>query len=315
MNDTNYPFLESVFINDKSKQNNALKNKLDIISRIETNQLVEFREHIFKDISQDKFNELKESIKENGILSPIIVRQISDNHFEILSGHNRVRACRDLNINTIPAIIKNVNDNTAKLIMIDSNVSQRDKLLPSELMKAYSIKQELLRKNHFDQLDKNSEKPSKYYDTRQKLSEQEKTSASQISRYIRLKYLNQELLDWVDNDTLPFNVGVSLSFLKESHQQILLNVLQNNPDLKISLKKADILKNTKSDLTEEFIITVLKNKYFKSTKRFTGKVKSSLVRKYKDKFKSDEEFTNLLEILLKQYFDNTKNLSDKNPTN
>ena len=314
MNDTNYPFLESVFINNKSNQNNAFKSKLDKISRIEINQLIEFREHIFKDISQDKFDELKENVKENGILSPIIVRQISDNHFEILSGHNRVRACNALNINTIPAIIKNVDDNTAKLIMIDSNVSQRDKLLPSELMKAYSIKQELLRKNHFDQLDKKSEESSKSYDTRQELSKQENTSTSQISRYIRLKHLNQELLEFVDNGTLPFNVGVSLSFLKESHQQMLLNVLKNNPDFKISLKKADIFKATKSDLTEEFIISVLKNKSSKSTKRFTGKVNSSLVRKYKDKFKSDEEFTNLLEILLKQYFNNTNDLSDKNPT-
>lgn len=308
-----YPNLEAIFNGNKENSKDILNNKI-IVKQIEVNKLIEFKEHIFNSISNVKFEELKTSIIDNGILVPIIIRPLSNNNFEIMSGHNRVRACKELNIDTIPAIIKDVDDDTAKLIMIDTNVSQRDKLLPSELMKAYSIKQEILRQKHFDQFEKKEGNPDDKYDTREKLAEEENISTSQISRYIRLKELVEGLLEYVDIGRLPFNVGVNLSFLSKDKQEILLNILKDNEKMKVTLKQSEKLKTTKADLTESYILDILTNKNKKSIPKFTGKIKSPLVKKYKDRFNSDEEFTNLIEILLEKYFNSAEDLSDKNQT-
>ncbi len=314
MNNT-FPNLESAF-GGKRQVKDILINEHDVSEKIhyvEINKLVNFKNHIFSPIAKNKFEELKSSIDQNGILVPIIIRKLSNKEFEIISGHNRVQACKELNYDTIPAIIKNVNDDEANLIMIDTNISQRDKLLPSELMKAYSIKQEILKSN-FYQLGKNEENSSDTYDTREKLAEQENTSASQISRYLRLKELLPHLLELVDNERIPFTVGVTLSFLKKEYQQTLFEILNDNQKLKITLKQAEKLKNTKATLTKEYILNLLNNKTTKNESKFTGKIKTLLVKKYKDKFNSDEEFTKLIEILLEKHFNSIQNLSDKNLT-
>lgn len=313
---SNYPNLESVFGGKKQIHKEEITNqeKLELIHNLEINKLIDFREHIFEQISENKFEELKSSIEMNGLLVPIIVRELSNNTFEILSGHNRVRAYKELGYKTIPSIIKNVDDDNAKLIMIDTNVSQRDKLLPSELMKAYSLKQEIIKNKKFDQVGRNSEITTEPYDSREILAKQENISATQISRYIRLKELLPELLKYVDKETLAFNVGVSLSFLKKDEQQIILDILNEDPKIKITLKQAELLKTTKSDLSKEYILKVLKNQLTKTKSKFTGKLKPVVVKKYKDKFETDEEFTKLIERLLENYFNNSENLSDKSKT-
>ena len=313
--DNIFPKLESAFggkvqVKDTSTIENGISEK---IYNIEIDKLLNFKNHIFSPISENKFEELKSSIDQNGILVPIIIRKNSNTQYEIISGHNRVQACKELGYTTIPAIVKNVDDDEANLIMIDTNVSQRNKLLPSELMKAYSIKQEIL-KSRFDQLEKNEDILSVPYDTREKLAEQENTSTSQISRYLRLKELIPELLELVDNEKLPFTVGVALSFLKKEYQQILFEILNDNPKLKITLKQAEKLKTTKATLTKEYILNLLNNKITKNEPKFTGKIKAPLVKKYKDKFNSDEDFTRLIEILLEEHFNKIQNLSDKNHT-
>lgn len=314
---SNYPNLESVFGGKKQIHKEEISNqeKLEPIHNLEIDKLVDFKEHIFEHLSKNKFEELKSSIKMNGLLVPIIVRELQNNTFEIMSGHNRVRAYKELNYKTISSIIRNVDDNTAKLIMIDTNVSQRDKLLPSELMKAYSLKQEIIKQKQLDQVGRNSENNSDSYDTREILAEQENVSATQISRYIRLKQLLPELLKYVDEETLAFNVGVSLSFLKKDEQQIILDILNENPKIKISLKQAELLKTTKADLSKDYILKVLNNQLSKGKPKFTGKIKPVVVKKYKDKFKTDEEFTNLIEKLLEDYFNTSEILSDKSQTN
>ena len=148
----------------------------------------------------------------------------------------------------------------------------------------------------------------------EKLAEQENTSATQISRYLRLKELIPELLELVDKEKIPFTVGVTLSFLKKEYQQILLEILNDNSKQKITLKQAEKLKTTKATLTKEYILNLLNNKTTKNELKFTGRIKTPLVKKYKDKFNSDEEFTKLIEILLEKHFNSIKDLSDKNLT-
>lgn len=322
MSDVKMPNLQAVFGGNKITENKSVteektqeikketvdKNTSDFqkIINLNINTLVEFKEHIFNEISENKFEELVESISQNGVLDPIIVRKIENNKYEIIAGHNRVRACKTLNMQTVPATIKNVDDDTAKLIMIDTNINRRDKLLPSELMKAYSMKMEILKKPNFGQPVQNGENSTGNWNTREKIAEQESVSGRQIGRYLRLKELIPDILRCVDKGLIPFLAGVELSYLKPQDQQTILAILNDNPTIKISVKQCEMLKNKKEQLTEDYILDVLNKKTAKQKTKFTGKIKQNLVKKYKDKFKNDDEFTELIEKLLENYFNSTE---------
>lgn len=319
MSDVKMPNLQAVFGGNKITENKSVieekpqetadKNtdKFEKILNLNINNLIEFKEHIFNEISENKFEELVESISQNGVLDPIIVRKSTDNKYEIIAGHNRVRACKALNIQTVPAIIKNVDDDTAKLIMIDTNINRRDKLLHSELMKAYSMKMEILKKSKNGRFVQNGDNSTESWDSREKIAEQENVSGRQIARYLRLKELIPEILRCVDKDLIPLFAGVELSYLKVQDQHTILTILNDNPTIKISVKQAEMLKSKKDNLTEDYILDVLNKKTAKQKPKFTGKVKQNLVRKYKDKFKNDDEFTELIEKLLENYFNSTVN--------
>lgn len=322
MSDVKMPNLQAVFGGNKITENKSVteektqeikKENVDTntddfqkIINLDINTLVEFKEHIFNEISENKFEELVESISQNGVLDPIIVRKIENNKYEIIAGHNRVRACKILNMQTVPVTIKNVDDDTAKLIMIDTNINRRDKLLPSELMKAYSMKMEILKKTKVGQPVPNGDNSTESKETREKIAKQENVSGRQITRYLRLKELIPDILRCVDKDLIPFLVGVELSYLKAQDQQTILAILNDNPTIKISVKQCEMLKNKKEQLTEDYILDVLNKKTTKQKPKFTGKVKQNIVKKYKDKFKNDDEFTELIEKLLENYFNSTE---------
>lgn len=320
MSDVKMPNLQAVFGGNVVTDNKATTEKKETkkivdktiekfkkILNLNVNDLIEFKEHIFNEISEYKFEELVESISQNGVLDPIIVREIENSKYEIIAGHNRVRACKTLNMQTVPATIKNVDDDTAKLIMIDTNINRRDKLLPSELMKAYSMKMEILKKSKVGQPVLNEDNPTESNETREKNAEQENISGRQITRYLRLKELIPDILRCVDKELIPFLAGVELSYIKAQDQEIILSILNDNPTIKISVKQAEMLKSKKDNLTEDYILDVLNKKTARQKPKFTGKIKPNLVKKYKDKFKSDEEFTELIAKLLENYFISEKN--------
>ena len=330
MSDVKIPNFQAVFGGNKITENKSIvkeetietkeeitesnTNNIEKISHLNLNSLFEFKEHIFNEIPSTKFEELVESISQNGVIDPIIVREINDSSYEIIAGHNRVRACRLLGMKTIPAIIKDVDNNTAKLIMIDTNLSRRDKLLPSELMKAYSMKQEILLKSKDGQVVHNVESPTESNLTREKIGISEDISGRQVTRYLRLQNLIPELLKCVDTEEICFTSGIDLSFLKVDDQLTLMSVLKDNPNLKISIKQSELLKEKRDNLSEQLIIDILTKKSTRQKPKFTGKLKPTITKKYKDKFESDEEFSQLIEKLLENYFSTNLNLSDNNPT-
>lgn len=132
----------------------------------------------------------------------------------------------------IPATIRNVDDDTAKLIMIDTNINRRDKLLPSELMKAYSMKMEILKKSKNGRFVQKGDNSTESWDSREKIAEQENVSGRQIARYLRLKELIPEILRCVDKDLIPLFAGVELFYLKTQDQQTILAILNDNPQLR-----------------------------------------------------------------------------------
>lgn len=203
----------------------------------------------FKPYTQEKLMELADSIRQHGVLEAIRVRP-RNGKFQILAGHNRSQAARMAGLTTIPAIVEDVDDDQAALILVDSNLQHREKLLPSEKAWAYRTRLEALKrkagrpKNNSAQLEPN-------FRSNETVAEEVGESRAQIQRYIRLTFLNPLLLDLVDQEKIGMTPGVELSYLSDSTQNKLLEVMENNGIQKISGKQAKDLRNAGSPEKEE----------------------------------------------------------------
>ena len=205
-----------------------------MIKTISIDLLVPFENHPFKKRSGIEQQELTESIKENGLLEPIIVRSFPAGKYEIISGHRRVEACKELGITEVPATIKEMSKDEATIAMVDSNI-HREHLLPSEKAFAYKMKLDAIKhqgKTTSRQVVGKSESADKISNTE---------SGRQIQRYIRLTYLIPELLKLVDDGRIAFTPAVELSFLSENEQEILLNEIEYT-DATPSLSQAQRLR-------------------------------------------------------------------------
>lgn len=183
---------------------------------ININLLIPFENHPFKKRDGIEQRELVDSIAQNGLLEPIIVRSFPAGKYEIISGHRRVEACKELGITEVPATIKELSKDEATIAMVDSNI-HREHLLPSEKAFAYKMK-----------LDAMKHQGKTYgqvvHKSRDEISDTE--SGRQIQRYIRLTYLIPELLKLVDDGRIAFTPAVELSFLSGNEQEILLNEIE-----------------------------------------------------------------------------------------
>ncbi len=197
--------------------------------------LVPFENHPFKERSGIEQQELTESIKENGLLEPIIVRPFPANKYEIISGHRRVEACKALGITSIPVIIKQLTRDEAIVQMVDSNI-HREHILPSEKAFAYKMKSEALKHQ-----GKTSCQLGTKLRTDERIAENADDSARQIQRYIRLTYLIPELLRLVDEERIAFTPAVEISYLSEYEQRTLLDQIEFT-DATPSLSQAQRLR-------------------------------------------------------------------------
>lgn len=225
---------------------------LEKVIHININEIDDFPEHPFKVIVNDEMNEMVESIKQKGVLVPTIVRKKDDGRYEMISGHRRKKASELLGIETVPCIVRDLTDEEATIIMVDSNL-QREKILPSEKAFAYKMKLDAL-KQQGKRNDLTSppvvEKLNKRYSVAI-VGEQVGESSEQVRRYIRLTYLIPKLLEYVDNDviknkdkpSIALRPAVELSFLKEEEQQQLLDYIDFNmvtPSLAQAIKLKDM---------------------------------------------------------------------------
>ena len=286
---------------DKSNDNNS--NGKNIIN-IEIDKLISYRkQQPFSMYNESKKLEVKESIEKFGVLNPIIVRTIENEQYEIIAGHNRVEISKELGKTTIPAIIMNVSDEIATLIMIDTNLCGRDDISPIDKGRAYKLKLETIKKVRQQMLeDKDSQAFSQDWEkySIDKLMEESNESKSQIYRYISLTSLILEFQKLVTDGIMSISVASEVATLNEEQQEILYTVLD---DKRKKLKVAEIQKiKTLQELTYNNIVDVLENKKIKKVK-FTGKLNKKIKNKYKDKFDNDNDFTNLIDKLLEEYFD------------
>lgn len=196
----------------------------DKIEKIKIDMFIPFENHPFKSRTGEEQTELLESIRANGTLVPIIVRSSSAGKYEIISGHRRVEACKELNVDTIPAIVKELTNEEAIITMVDANL-QRENLLPSEKAFAYKMKVEAM-KRKAGRPQKNSSQVATNIDTAAEIGQQLGESRDQVYRYIRLTNLIPELLKLVDEHRIAFTPAVELSYLPEHEQRILYEEIE-----------------------------------------------------------------------------------------
>ena len=234
---------DDLFKTDEERQADAQER----VQSLPLDKMEPFPNHPFKVIDDDKMLETVESIQERGVLVPILVRPKNDGNFEIVSGHRRHHASQLAGLTEIPAIVREMDDDTAILLMVDSNL-QREELLPSEKAFAYKMKLDAM-KRQGQRTDLTSAQIGRKFDgkeSRELLAEQVGESRNQISRFIRLTNLVPDLLDRVDNKTMAFNAAVEVSYLTEPEQLMLCDAIERE-ECTPNLSQAKRLKQYSQD--------------------------------------------------------------------
>lgn len=227
------------------------------IQRLAISELHPFKDHPFRVLDDDRMMETVESVKEYGVLVPIIARPMADGGYEIVSGHRRKRACELAGLNEIPAIVRDLDDDEAVIIMVDSNL-QRENILPSERAKAYQMKLEAI-KHQGERRDLTSDQVGQKLKVAvERVAENAGESKSQVQRFIRLNNLEPPLIDKVDAGKLAFTPAVELSYLKPEEQQWLDTALENTQQTP-SLSQAQRMKreSKQGTLSEQGIMEIM----------------------------------------------------------
>lgn len=225
--------------------------KREKVIDIKITDIDDFPKHPFKVLANEDMKNMIASVKEYGVLSPALVRQKSDGRYEMISGHRRKFASQCANLNTIPCIVRNLTDDEATILMIDSNLSQREKILPSERAFAYKMKLEAIK--HQGRKECLTSTPLVEKLSSEIIGSENNESREQVRRYIRLTYLNTELLDLVDNGTIAFRPAVELSYLKKDEQEILVDFIkynQSTPSLEQAIKLKKLSQENLLDVDE-----------------------------------------------------------------
>lgn len=198
---------------------------------IEIKTISPFKGHPFKVIADDKMEELINSVKESGVITPVLLRPAGENHYEMISGHRRMYAARKAGLSTVPAIVRDMTDDEAVIAMVDANI-QREELLPSEKAFAYKMKLNAMKRQAGRPSKNNMRQNGTNLRSDQELGEQVGESARSIQRYIRLTELIPELLDMVDNKKLQFTVAVDISYIDKEMQKWIYEYIRDNGFIK-----------------------------------------------------------------------------------
>lgn len=293
------PTLDDLFSTQEQRDyQNAEK-----VEEIDINKLTDFPLHPFKVKNDDKMLELVKSIKEHGVLLPVIVRPKDNGTYEMVSGHRRKRACQLAGVNKLRCIVKDLTDDEATILMVDSNI-QREEILPSEKAFAYKMKLEAM-KHQGKRIDLEEDETSRPMDGKLEsaeiLGQENGESGRTIQRYIRLTNLIPELLEEVDNKRIAFRPAVELSYLTEENQYAIYNIFQYD-EVTPSLSQAIVLKKLEQEgnLTEEKIENILQQE--KPNQREHQNIKASHIKKYFKDGTTEDEMVKVVHKLLENYY-------------
>ena len=219
---------DDIFSTEESRQ----EQQREQVQQIPIGELFPFKNHPFKVLDDESMQRTVESVEQYGVLSPLIARPRPEGGYEIISGHRRQHAAQLAGLDTLPVIVRNMDDDAAVLLMVDSNL-QRENILPSERAFAYKMKLEAL-KNQGARSDLTSTQVVSKLRSNEQLGAENNQSRETVRRFIRLTNLIPELLDMVDEKKIAFNPAVELSYLDTNQQRDFLEAMndtQNAPSL------------------------------------------------------------------------------------
>ena len=244
---------------------------------IQVEKLKTFENHPYKVEENEEMEQLTQSIKENGILSPLIVRPIENSEYEIISGHRRLFASKRAGLTEVPAFVYEMDRDKATIALVDSNL-HREHLLPSEKAFAYKMKLEAM-SSQGERTDLTSSQVGKRLNTYELIAEESGESRNQIHRYIRLTNLLPELLKYVDDGQISFTPAVELSYLNDIEQRDLIQAIELN-DCTPSLSQAVRMKKLSQQgmLDDDEINEIMAEE--KANQKERIKIPTERVRKY-----------------------------------
>ena len=260
----------------------------ETVTSVPLKQLHTFKEHPFQVLDDEKMQETVESVKQYGVLVPGIVRPHPESGYEVIAGHRRWRACELAGLEEMPVIVRDMDDDTAVVIMVDSNI-QREDILPSEKAKAYRMKYEAMRHQ--------GKKSGK--NTLDEIGGIVGENAKKVQRYIWLSRLSKELLDMVDHKKLGFSQGVDISFLTEEAQRWVHAFVKEQGCTVSTVQSAKIKEYGKSgELTSAMVELILTEKKPKERKIL---LKADKISRYFTEDCSSEEIENIILRLLDEW--------------
>lgn len=293
----NLASLDSIFTTQEERDN----AKKEHVINIPIEQIHDFPEHPFKVKDDDNMENLVESVSIKGVILPTIVRQKEDGSYEMISGHRRKHAALRVGLTEIPCIVKDLTDDEATILMVDSNI-QREELLPSEKAFAYKMKLEAM-KHQGKQLEDTSRPVGEKLDKKVSadvLGEEVGESGRNIQRFIRLTFLIPELLELVDDKRIALRPAVELSYISEDNQEFLYDIFKYD-EATPTLSQAQLLRklDESGELTEDKLEEIMRQEKPNQKEQF--KASYDNIRHYFPKSYSNEQINNKIMELLEKY--------------
>ena len=266
--------LDNLFSTEENRQ----EEQREQVQQIPIDALHPFTNHPFKVLDDEAMTRTVESIAQYGVLAPLIARPRPEGGYEIISGHRRQYAAKLAGLDTLPVIVRQMSDDAAVILMVDSNL-QREHILPSERALAYKMKLDAMRRTSGRPSKENSRQLVGNFETADVVGKESGESGRQVQRFIRLTNLIPELLDMVDEKKISFNPAVELSYLDESQQRDFLEAMQDTQNAP-SLSQAQQLKKMaqQGEFSYEKAFDVMGQE--KKSEKDTVTIKNETLRKY-----------------------------------
>ena len=285
---------DDIFSTEESRQ----EEQREQVRQIPIGELFPFKNHPFKVLDDDSMSDTVESVKQYGVLSPLISRPRPKGGYEIISGHRRQHAAELAGLETLPVIVRQMDDDAAIILMVDSNL-QREHILPSERAFAYKMKLDAM-KNQGTRSDLTSTQVVSKLRSNEKLGAENNQSRETVRRFIRLTNLIPELLDMVDNKTVSFNPAVELSYLSPEQQQEVIRAMDDTQNFP-SVSQAKRIKKLAQDgtFTTETVVAIMGEE--KKSELDTVTIKNDTLRKYFPRSYTPKQMEDTIIKLLEQW--------------
>ena len=281
-----------------STEESRLEEQREQVQQIPIGELFPFKNHPFKVLDDDSMSDTVESVKQYGVLSPLIARPRPKGGYEIISGHRRQHAAELAGLETLPVIVRQMDDDAAIILMVDSNL-QREHILPSERAFAYKMKLDAM-KNQGTRSDLTSTQVVSKLRSNEKLGAENNQSRETVRRFIRLTNLIPELLDMVDNKTVSFNPAVELSYLSPEQQQEVIRAMDDTQNFP-SVSQAKRIKKLAQDgtFTTETVVAIMGEE--KKSELDTVTIKNDTLKKYFPRSYTPKQMEDTIIKLLEQW--------------